>query len=237
VTPASTDVATSFAASTALQDGDPLAAVTWLQRAAHVRDGASRLETALLYAQALGSPEQMHLHVAQLPHRLDDRWAALAGPAVGGRVSLVAQASHAPAAGAPIVGLVIDEWTEVIPERTQMTGLGFHIDQPNSRAPQAILLAVPPTEDHVWNLETLEAIVLETLDLARLRLVDLEALGRTDPRALTSTGLTTTALVLPRPGHYLPAAYLAAAPANDTVTTDLGRVTAAASTPHEPGIA
>jgi hypothetical protein len=33
--------------------------------------------------------------------------------------------------------------------------------------------------------------------------------------------------VIPRLGHYLPAAYLAAAPADETVTTDLGRVTAA----------
>ena len=105
-----------------------------------------------------------------------------------------------------------------------MTGVAFHVDQPNSRAPQAILLAVPPTEEHVWSLDTLEAIILETLDLARLRLVDLEALGRTDPRALVPAGL------LPRPGHYLPATYLAVSPAADTVTTDLGRVTAAPGT-------
>src|SRR5207253_1589671 len=39
---------TSLAASAELQGGDQLAAVTWLQRAAHVRDGAWRLETALL---------------------------------------------------------------------------------------------------------------------------------------------------------------------------------------------
>ena len=34
--------------------------------------------------------------------------------------------------------------------------------------------------------------------------------------------------VVPQLGHYLPAIYLAAAPAADTVTTDLGRVTAPA---------
>ena len=107
-----------------------------------------------------------------------------------------------------------------------MTGLSFHVDQPNSRAPQAILLAVPPTEEHVWSLEALETVVLETLDLARLRLVDLEALGRIDAASLTGAGTDSTSLVIPRPGHFLPATYLAAAPEDGTVTTDLGRVTA-----------
>jgi len=39
----------SLADGAALQGGDPLASVTWLQRAAHVRDGASRLEIALMF--------------------------------------------------------------------------------------------------------------------------------------------------------------------------------------------
>ena len=72
---------------------------------------------------------------------------------------------------------MVDEWTEVIPDRTQLTGVSFHVDQPAARAPQTILLAVAPNEAHVWSLATLEATVLETLDLARLRLVDAEALA------------------------------------------------------------
>jgi hypothetical protein len=219
------DVAASFAASTTLQGGDALASVTWLQRAAHVREGASRLEETLLCAEAAGSREALSLHVTQLPHRLEDRWAALPGPAAGGRLSIVAQASASPSSAAPVAGLVVDEWTEVIPERTQVTGVSFHVDQPNSRAPQAILLAVPPTEEHVWSLDALEATVLGTLDLARLRLVDLEALGRADDGTAIDPS-TGAALVLPRPGHFLPATYLAAAPSDRTVTTDLGRVTA-----------
>jgi hypothetical protein len=219
------DLGASFAAGITLQGGDPLASVTWLQRAAHVRDGASRLEQVLLCAQAAGSSEALSLHVAQLPHAAGDRWAALPGPVVGGRISIVAQASAAPAGGARVAGLVIDEWTEVIPSRTQLTGVSFHVDQPNSRAPQAILVAVPPTEDHVWSLDALEAAVLETIDLARLRLVDLDALGRADASSSLS-GAAGASLVIPRPGHFLPAAYLAAAPADRTVTTDLARVAA-----------
>jgi hypothetical protein len=114
----------------------------------------------------------------------------------------------------PVAGLVVDEWTEVVPDPTQLTGVSFHVDQPTSRAPQAILLAVPPTEDHTWTLDTLEAVVLETLDLAKLRLVDGEALGRPTPGAAA------------RLGQYLPAVHLATSPAADTVTTDVARLTA-----------
>jgi hypothetical protein len=211
----------SLAASDELQGGDGLAAVTWLQRAAHVRDGAGRLEATLLYAEAVGSSERLDLRIAQLPHRSGDRWAALPhapdGRSEGGRLSVVAQwRGPAPGPGQPLAGLLVDEWTEVVPERNQVTGLSFHFDQPSSRAPQAILLAVPPTEERAWSLDVLEAVVVETLDLARLRLVDPDALAR-----------TALAAELPRPGHYLPAAYVAAAPAEGTVTTDLARVVAA----------
>jgi hypothetical protein len=37
----------------------------------------------------------------------------------------------------------------VVTDRTQLTGVSVHVDQPAARAPQAILLAVAPTEAHV----------------------------------------------------------------------------------------
>ncbi|HEY7077908.1 MAG TPA: hypothetical protein VH418_21170, partial [Solirubrobacteraceae bacterium] len=78
VTPAGgVELSAAFASSDELQDGDALAAVTWLERAAHVREGVARLDGALLYAESLGSPERLDLHVAQLPHQPGDRWAAL----------------------------------------------------------------------------------------------------------------------------------------------------------------
>ena len=143
------ELVASLAASTELQGGDPLAAVTWLQRAAHVRDGASRLETALLYAEATGSPQPLRLRVAQLPRArrrplgraARDR--AAADPS--GRLSLVVQSAAAPrrrARRSP------GSWSTSGPRSsrtaTQLTGVSFHVDQPAARAPQAILLAVAP---------------------------------------------------------------------------------------------
>jgi hypothetical protein len=219
------EFATSLADSATLQGGDQLASVTWLQRAAHVRDAAGRLETALMYAEATGSPHSLRLRVAQLPRQTDDRWVGLAAtpqkPIRSGRLSFVVQsaASAPPASSAPLAGLVVDEWTEVVPDRTQLTGVSFHTDEPAARAPQAILLAVPPTQGHVWSLAALEATVLETLELARLRLVDAEALAA--PAAAPPPGESAA----PQLGQYLPAIYLASASAADTVTTDLGGVT------------
>ncbi len=198
--------------------GDALAPVTWLQRAAHVRDGASRLELTMLTAEATGSPQPLRLRVAQLPRVAGERWvglpAAAPQPVPGGRLSLVVQSAGTapPPAGSRLAGLVVDEWTEVVPDANQLTGLSFHVDQPASRAPQAILLAVAPNESHLWNLAALEATLLETFDLARTRLVDGEALGSVPVGAA------------PRLGQYLPAAFLAAPAATDTVTTDLTKV-------------
>ena len=202
--------------------------MTWLQRAAHVRDGASRLETALLYAEATGSPQPLRLRVAQLPRRAGDRWVGTARDAAAADPERAAVARRAvgrdapPASGAPLAGLVVDEWTEVIPDRTQLTGVSFHVDQPAARAPQTILLAVAPNEAHVWSLATPRG------DRARDARPRPAAPGRRRGARRPDRPPPPGAPAVPRLGHYLPAIYLAAAPAADTVTTDLGRVTAPA---------
>jgi hypothetical protein len=72
----------------------------------------------------------------------------------------------------PVGGLVIDEWNEVVPSARETTGLVFNYDEPDARAPHAILLAVSPDVSKPWDIDTLEAVLLETLELAKLRLVD-----------------------------------------------------------------
>ena len=44
----------TFGDSLILQGNDPLAAMTWFQRSVRVRDGVGRLDTAMMYAEALG---------------------------------------------------------------------------------------------------------------------------------------------------------------------------------------
>src|SRR6185295_5008755 len=57
----------ALAASDKLQHGETLAAATWFQRLARVREGVARLNTALGYAQALNTGDKLDLTIAQLP--------------------------------------------------------------------------------------------------------------------------------------------------------------------------
>ncbi len=69
-------------------------------------------------------------------------------------------------------GLLLDEWTEVIPSRNETLGLAFHYDQPNSEPPQALLLVTPSDFTGHWRWEDLVNTLHATLDMARKRAVE-----------------------------------------------------------------
>jgi hypothetical protein len=191
--------------SLTLQSGDSLASLTCLQRLARVRPPAARLYQSILYAESLTGSSLPPLNVAQIPFTSGDLWVALPqSPATSSsRLSLVAFATQPHATGSPIAGLAVDEWVDVLPSPQQITGISFHKDDPTARAPQTILLAVPPDSFPEWTIESLEGTVLEALDLAKIRAVD--------PDSLTNLG------------HYLPAlyfAYNAGAATPEAVSTD-----------------
>jgi hypothetical protein len=113
---------------------------------------------------------------------------------------LVVQADDSFNAGQPLAGLFIDEWVEVVPGTSEITGLALQYDQPSAVPPQTILLAVPPDLEAPWTIWSLQQVLLETLDLARIRGVDPQVLAEVN--------------------HYLPASYFAFNTAGDTVSTD-----------------
>jgi hypothetical protein len=192
--------ALAYGPTLAPSDDDKL---RWLQQAARVRASLGRWRTLALYAGCLGAPLPV-FDVAQLPHADGARWVAL--PFAPGdrptsdRVSLDLHRVVAPAATAPWAGILLDEWSETIPAMSESTGVAVHYDDPGAEAAQAVLIAVPPTSAATWDLATLEAILTETLELAKIRAVDFEVLGDY--------------------AQLLPAIYLAANAANDTVSTD-----------------
>jgi len=198
----------ALADSPKIQDNDALAAATWFQRASRVRDGVSRLDASLRYAESLETGERLSLRVAQLPYQPADRWVALplkpGRPLSNSRFSLIVQAPPTVDVKLPMTGLLIDEWVEVMPNPKETTGLVFQYDQPDATPPQSILLAVPPDPDQPWNLWQLQQVLLETLDLARIRAVDPDTLDEV--------------------GHYLPAMHFAVNLAGDTVSTDFARL-------------
>jgi hypothetical protein len=69
-------------------------------------------------------------------------------------------------------GLLLDEWTEVIPTNQATTGLTFHYDRPNSEPPQAMLLVTPAAANGAWEWEDLVGAVHDALDLTKLRALE-----------------------------------------------------------------
>jgi hypothetical protein len=169
-----------------------------------VREPLARLGRPLREAEVLGGAVRLDLALAQVPHVLGQRWVGLDlppdGALVDGAASLVLQSAPA-SLGGDLRGLLVDEWTELVPRREETTGIAFQYDPPDASAPQAILLAVPPVVGAPWTVGGLNRVLLETLDLLRLRAVDPAALGDL--------------------GHYLPATYLAFNANADAVSTDL----------------
>ncbi|MFD0507022.1 hypothetical protein ACFQ0G_38205 [Streptomyces chiangmaiensis] len=170
--------------------GDPLLVPgDWVEQMATVRPGTSALADLLLHTRAAGTGHT--LRVGQTPFTPDDRWVGALrepededSPATG----LVVHGPAQPLSAGRAAVLVVDEWSELIPAQRHTAGVTFHYDAPGARAPQAVLLAVPPTVGQPWTPDALAAAIGEALDLAKLRLVDLQALGWL--------------------GRYLPAAYL-----------------------------
>jgi hypothetical protein len=211
--PTSLDL-TFAAASTPAGAGDASAG-TWFQRVAKVREGCGVLNDSLLNAEMLQAGEGVgSFRVGQLPHYPGEPWAAQAFPDPAtpprGRLSCVVRLPSGPIDPAqPFVGLLVDEWVEVVPSPAETTGLALHYDRPDTAAPQAILLAVPPP-GRVFDVDSLAATLRQTLEFARARTADRDALAEGGARAGQPGGT----------GQFLPALYFALNLKGATVATD-----------------
>ena len=175
---------------------DALAVRGWLAGAGRTRDGVARLERVIAACEITGGAAPSPI-VAQTP--ASTSWVGLAPPDDdAARVSAVAIVTGS--GDGVAAGIVIDTWSEQMPAVDVTTGLALHVEHPASRAPNAILVAVPAA-DAQWRASAVAAIVGESLDLAKVRAID--------PDALVATA------------HVLPAIYLACNERGDTVTTDI----------------
>lgn len=145
----------------------------WRRAMGLVRPQLRALNFAFDAARGLRRPDRQW-RIAQLPHHPDARWASLPfegeDPPRDTQLSLMI-AGELPSDGL-IAGILVDDWPEVIPERTGPTSLSFHFDAPSARPPQAILLAIDSDLGETgWSVDALVDTVNEAFDLARLRLL------------------------------------------------------------------
>ncbi len=180
VAPDQTTLHSAFAASASLVASDPVAPDRWFRQLTHVRPSAGRLDLALSAAQALtgGLLYPPVFTLGQVPPVSGtDRWLALpidpSQPPAKGRVAFACVTSGDPTSATAYAGLLLDEWIERVPTTSENASLAFQFDEPDARAPQALLLAVCPDGRKTWDDTIIQAILSETLDLAKIRTVDL----------------------------------------------------------------
>lgn len=188
----------------------------WFAGVARVRKNAWEYENIMSLCQGFHPGSTTELTPLQFPFKENDRWLALKfvmdqneegydadiekpfedlrGDALLYTVHLAKPYDKTDF----ICGIVIDEWTEVIPSKEETTGITFHYDQPNSEPPQTMLLVVPPFINGKWEWNDIVDALEETWEMARKRavepsMVDSSKLGQFLPAtmmAITSHWIT-----------------------------------------------
>ncbi|MCA0454431.1 MAG: hypothetical protein LCI00_10690 [Chloroflexi bacterium] len=172
----------------------------WLYGVARVREKLHHWERVVMLAGAFTGDEP-DLVPVQLPYRANDSWLALEYPGDPAFVvdsERLLYTAHYPlgfSKNAAQCGLLLDEWTEILPLTEETTGLTFHYDRPSTEPPQVMLLVTPP--DHIgrWQWDDLVAALHETLNLAKQRAVEpaqLEANSSALNRLLPATLMALT---------------------------------------------
>jgi hypothetical protein len=153
----------------------------WLHGIARVREKMHHWENVVLIGDALRPDHSLELTPLQLPSQSGESWIAMEFPDEmpnGDRLLYTAHfveafdKTKAIDKTKGICGLLLDEWTEVIPGDEETTGVAFHFDRPNAESPQAWLLALPAVRNGSWSWEELVETVNDTLDYAKLRAVE-----------------------------------------------------------------
>lgn len=149
----------------------------WLYGVARVRDKLHHWERIVMLSGAFSRPEPEFTPI-QLPYRNADRWLALEYPndpqfvVDSERLLYTAHYPRGFAKASAQCGILLDEWTEILPLGQETTGLTFHYDRPSTEPPQVMLLVTSPQLIGSWLWDDLVAALHETLDLAKQRAVE-----------------------------------------------------------------
>jgi len=147
----------------------------WLYGLARVREKLGAWENVAVLSEAFGSGSA-DLTPIQLPFVTNDRWLALefdaANTSPNNRLLYTAHFATPFSRFAAQCGLLLDDWTELVPATDVTSGVTFHFDKPSSQPPQALLLAVPSQMTGTWQWDDLVATLIETLAAARARGVE-----------------------------------------------------------------
>lgn len=159
----------------------------WMTSIAKVRPNAANFELLSILTTTLNASHasQKPIIPLQLPYSSDgtERWL---GASVKNneslkenRVALGASVPNGHLISGDQVGIMVDEWMDVVPFDQHNTGISFHYNQPNSRAPQCLILGLTPQIRGKWKWSELIEMLEETFDLAKKRGIDYEEIAPT----------------------------------------------------------
>lgn len=170
----------------------------WLHGIARVHEKMWHWENITLLSLPFEKVEPV-LEPFQLPVKPNDRWLAIQYRKDADDTFKTPMHDHllyTPHYGTPVntnelCGVLIDEWTEVIPQKEETIGLGFHYDRPNCEPPQTWLMVLPTQIKNAWGWNELTAAMMDTLDEAKRRsvepsLIDDTALARFLPATMAT---------------------------------------------------
>ncbi|MBS3775215.1 MAG: hypothetical protein KGY70_08510 [Bacteroidales bacterium] len=184
---------------------NPLPVDEWFYGVARVREKTGHMEQSVLMAESF-KPQTIELTPVQFPLKDPYCWFAMEfghdDPDKNDELNTVFQENDHLLYTAYYhesfdpskyqCGLLIDEWTEVVPTKEETTGVAFHYDRPDSEPPQTMLLAMSPQLDRGgWRWQDLIDILHETLQEAKLRAVEPEQIDKTGYANLIPATIST----------------------------------------------
>jgi hypothetical protein len=158
----------------------------WLQDSARVRSPIASLNDALLRDDLAGSAPVRSWaaqtpaapYVETVPAASAHSWVGLSFPGALGAAAIASIVVVGDAASGAVTGVELDAWTEVVPDPIGTGAVTANLSAPDARAPNVILIAVPPDITKPWTQESLLSVVDEALELSDCRMVDFDATRR-----------------------------------------------------------
>lgn len=187
----------------------------WISTAARVREKMAAVET-VMNAVELIKGTKLYCTPTQLPFSETDRWLAVQF-AMGNEnyavrdkllytiLSEDTKLDQGHKDNDIFCGLVIDDWTEIVPGKEEKAGLSFQYNKPNAEAPQTMLLVTPPQIKGNWSHDDIVDSILSAIDVVKARAVE--------PDQLADTPLA----------QFLPSTVLYASLYDTSVTTNLAQ--------------
>ncbi len=175
-------------ATTALKMSYPVD--EWMQNASNVRPRLSNWDQVRSLYE-LNNADELKVQAIQVPYRSGDSWLAVEYPEIDpvtnepftilhDTLSIITHGEAFVPAGKQ-AGILVDDWTEMMPTKEETTGISFNYNQPNAMPPQSLLLAVTPEIKGHWTWDDLIGILNDTLNRAKLRAVEPQLLDEILP--------------------------------------------------------